>query len=251
MTMRVVVVDDERLARQRLKRLLTGMGIAEFAGEAADGASAVACIAATKPDVVLLDVQMPEQDGFDVVRRLTTPRPLVIFVTAYDEFAVDAFEVHAVDYLLKPVSRERLLAALVRAGERLARPVDLQAALAALLDQVVPTRAIERLPVRSQGRIDLVEVSSVDWIEAANNYAILHCGRRTHILRDTLSRLEQRLDAARFVRIHRSTIVRIDRIVRLDVAMRGDYDVTLNDGTHLTLSRTHRARLERALGRAL
>jgi two-component system LytT family response regulator len=249
--MRVVVVDDERLARQRLKRLVAAAGIADVVGEAADGASAVACIEATKPDVVLLDVQMPEQDGFAVVRQLRPPQPLVIFVTAYDEFAVAAFEVHAVDYLLKPVSRERLLAALGRAQERIARPADLHAALAALLDHLGTTRTIERLPVRSQGHIDLVDVASVDWIEAANNHAILHIGRRTHILRDTLTRLEERLDGARFVRIHRSTIVQIDRIVRLDVAFRGDYDVTLTDGTRLSLSRTHRARLEHALGRPL
>ena len=251
MTLRVVVVDDERLARQRLKRLLAAAGNADVVGEAADGASAVACIEATKPDVVLLDVQMPEQDGFAVVRRLGSPPPVVIFVTAYDEFAVKAFEVHAVDYLLKPVSAERLQAALTRAQEWLARPADLRAALAALLDHLGTTHAIDRLLVRSQGRIELVDVASVDWIEAANNYAILHIGKRTHILRDTLSRLEERLDGAHFVRIHRSTIVQIDRIVRLEVALRGDYDVTLTDGTQLTLSRTHRARLEHALGRPL
>ena len=251
MTMRLVVVDDERVARERLQRLVAASGLADVVGEAADGTSAVTCIEATRPDVVLLDVQMPEQDGLAVVRRLRAPRPLVIFVTAYDKFAVDAFEVHAVDYLLKPVSRERLLDALTRAQERLARPADLQVALATLLDHLAPSRTVERLLVRSQGRIDLVDVATVDWIEAASNYAILHIGRRTNILRDTLGHLEERLDTARFVRIHRSTIVQIDRIARLDVALRGDYDVTLNDGTRLTLSRTHRARLEHALGRPL
>jgi len=248
--MRVAVVDDERLARRRLRRLVSALPGVEVVAEAADGPSAVDCIQTARPDVVLLDVQMPEHDGFTVLRSLAPPLPLVIFVTAHDEFAVDAFDVHAVDYLLKPISRERLLAALGRARERLARPSEMQAALAALRELTRRlTHAVHRLPVRSEGRIDLVDVAAIDWIEAADNYVVIHTGRRTHILRETLSGLERRLDPRTFVRIHRSTIVRVDRIVRLMVALRGDYDVVLADGATLTLSRTHRARLEQALGR--
>ena len=251
-TLRVAVVDDERLARRRLKRLLAGADDTEVVAEAGDGLRAVTCIETAKPDVVFLDVQMPEQDGFAVVRQLTPPKPLIVFLTAFDEFALQAFEIHAVDYLLKPVSRDRLLAALARARERLARPADLQAALAALLDHVErEPRRIERLPVRSQGGVDLVDVARIDWIEAADNYLVIHSGRHTYILRDTLSHLERELDPTRFVRIHRSIVVQVDRIVRLDVASRGDYDVTLVDGTRLTLSRTARARLESALGRPI
>jgi two-component system LytT family response regulator len=250
---RVFVVDDEPLARRRLRRLLQRIDDVELAGEARDGRSAPAAIASAKPDLVLLDVQMPERDGFGVLAALEPPRPMVVFVTAFDAFALQAFDVHAVDYLLKPVSEERLARAIARARERLAgRPGDQDRALAALLEHVArPRRWIERLPIRSQGRVEIVNVAAIDWIEAADNYAIVHVGRRTHVLRETIARLESSLDPAAFARIHRSTIVRLDRIRRLDVALRGDYDVTLADGTTLTLSRTYRASLERALGRKL
>ncbi len=250
--MRVVVVDDEPLARRRLKRLLAGSGLAAVAAEAGDGLTAVTCINEIRPDVVLLDVQMPEVDGFGVVARLTKPAPLVIFLTAFDRYAIQAFEVHAIDYLLKPVSRERLADALAHARERLQSRRDgrhgRDASLAALVETLSARQSIvTRLPVRSDGRVELVDVTTIDWIEAADNYVVLHASGRTHVLRETLSRLEQRLRPEEFVRIHRSTIVRLDRVVRLDSASRGDYDVTLRDGTRLTLSRTCRAKLERAV----
>jgi two-component system LytT family response regulator len=249
MKLRVVVVDDEPLARQRLKRLLAGSALATVVGEAGDGLTAVARIDHTHPDVVLLDVEMPELDGFEVVAQLARPRPLVIFLTAFDRYALQAFEIHAIDYLLKPVSRERLADALAHARERQAsRSDDRDAALASAIESLSARRSkITRLPVRSEGRVELVDVSTIDWIEAANNYVVLHAGGKTHVLRETLARLEQRLSAEDFVRIHRSTIVRLDRVVRLDSASRGDYDVTLRDGTRLTLSRTCRSRLERAV----
>lgn len=238
MTIRVVVVDDEPIARRRLKRLLGAIGGIELVGEAGDGRGAQEVLERTLPDLVLLDIQMPEGDGLAVMRRVQPPRPLVVFVTAFDSFAVQAFDVQAVDYLLKPVSENRLAAALDRVRERMGargpRPM---------------RRWIERLPVRHDGRIDLVPVADIDWIEAADNYAIVHAGRRSHILRETLTRLEAQLDPSRFARVHRSTIVRVDRIVQLDVALRGDYDLTLRDGTRLVLSRTFRRRLARTLGR--
>lgn len=254
--LRVVVVDDEPIARRRLKRLLSRLEDVVVAGEARDGASAPAAIVDAKPDVVLLDVQMPERDGFAVVAALPRPRPLIVFVTAFDAFALQAFDVHAVDYLLKPVSEAQLARAIDRARERLvasraARAID-ESALAALLAHVAsPRRYLTRLPVRSPGRVDLVDVASIDWIEAADNYVILHAGARTHILRETMTQLERELDPARFARIHRSTLVALDRVRRLDVATRGDYVVTLADGTRLTLSRRYRESFERAIGRQL
>jgi two-component system LytT family response regulator len=238
-----MVVDDEPLARRRLKRLLSGLRGVSVTAEAGDGPTALARIQQTSPDLVLLDVQMPEMDGLAVSRRLRPPRPLVVFVTAFDAFAVQAFDVQAVDYLLKPVSETRLAAAIERVRDRLAAPPAGRTESAG--------RAIDRLPIRSEGRVDLVAVADIDWLEAADNYVVVHCGRTTHVLRDTLSRLEADLPAAAFVRIHRSTIVRIDRIVRCDVATRGDYRVTLADGTALALSRTFTPRLERAIGRKL
>jgi len=249
MRMRIVIVDDEPLARRRLKRLLAGSGGVTITGEAGDGLSAVTCINDLRPDVVLLDVQMPELDGFGVVGRLVRPAPLIIFLTAFDRYAIQAFEVHAIDYLLKPVSRDRLADALIHARERLtSRDGHPDTNLTALMESLARRRsAATRLPVRSDGRVELVDVTTIDWIEAADNYVVLHTGRRTHVLRETLSRLEERLDPEQFVRIHRSAIVRLDRVVRLESASRGDYDVTLRDGTRLTLSRTCRSRLEKAV----
>jgi two-component system LytT family response regulator len=248
--MRLVIVDDEPLARRRLKRLVAASDAGTIAGEAGDGLTAVACINSLRPDVVLLDVQMPELDGFGVVGRLTRPAPLVIFLTAFDRYAIQAFEIHAIDYLLKPVSRERLGDALAHARERLeSREARDESGLAALLDSLsTPHTAINRLPVRSDGRVELVDPAAIDWIEAADNYVVLHAGGRTHVLRETLAHLEAHLSPEEFVRIHRSTIVRLDRVARLDSALRGDYDVTLRDGTRLKLSRTCRPRLERAIG---
>jgi two-component system LytT family response regulator len=195
---------------------------------------------------------MPGLDGVEAARRLPPPRPAIVFVTAFDHYAVQAFELHAVDYLLKPVARERLQESLDRVRDRRRRAAGDDAALAALLaDALTPRRWLTRVPVRSAGRVDLVDVAAIDWIEAANNYVVLHAGGRTHILRGTLAVLESELDPGRFLRIHRSAVVAIDRIVRLTAETRGDYSVLLRDGTTLSLSRTHRAKLEHALGRRL
>ena len=252
MTLRVVVVDDEPIARRRVRRLLGGIGGVEVVGEAGDGDAAVARVASTRPDLVLLDIEMPGPDGLEVARRLSPTRPIVVFLTAHERYAVQAFEVHAVGYLLKPVSRERLAAVIDRARIDAARGAVAADGLAAALDEVARHRAaIRRLPVRTHGRVELVDEDAIDWIAAADNYAVLHCGRRAHLIRDTLARLERTLDPARFLRIHRSAIVHLDRIDRLEPVGRGDYRVVLRDGSRLSLSRTHRARLERVLGRRL
>src|SRR5262245_3694106 len=196
----------------------------DVVAEAGDGASAADLVAAARPHLVLLDVQMPGRDGFEVAAALPDPKPALVFVTAFDRHAVRAFEIHAVDYLLKPVSRERLSEAISRARERLQSRSASPAALTALIAHALSRRRyLERLPVRSQGRIDLIDVRTIDWLGAADNYVSIHCGRRTHLLRETLANLERLLDPATFVRIHRSTMVRIDQVARLDAMLRGDY----------------------------
>jgi len=253
MTLRTVLVDDEPLARRRLRRLLANLGGVEIVGEAGDGERAVEVVRTTRPDLLLLDVQMPELDGVGVVRRLKLPRPLVIFVTAFETFAVEAFDLHAVDYVLKPVSRERLSAALERAhGRHAAGAAEGSGDRSALAEDVVRRPPwLERLPVRLGGQVRLVDVSTIDWIEAADNYVVVHAGRETHVLRETLAHLSASLDPALFARIHRSTVVRIDRVVRLQTTQRGDYAATLADGTTRVLSRTFRTAFEQAIGRRL
>lgn len=253
MTLRVAIVDDEPIARRRVRRLLAGLEGVEVVAEAGDGGAALEGVTRTRPDLVLLDVEMPGADGLTVARRLPPPRPLVAFLTAHDRYAVPAFDVRAVGYLLKPVSRERLAVVLERAREQLALVRSAGGSgLAVALDEAARrSRALRRVPVRSGGRVELVDVAAIDWIESAGNYVVLHAGRRAHVLRETMTALDAALDARAFVRIHRSAIVQLDRVDRLEPAGRGDYRVVLRDGTELSLSRTHRARLECMLGRSL
>jgi len=255
MTLRTLIVDDEPVARRRMRRLLRADRDVEIVGESGDGAEAVEAIRASVPDLVLLDVQMPELDGFGVVRALTPEQmPEIIFVTAHDRYAVRAFEVHALDYLLKPVDPERLAAALARARTRLVerRKATLDPRLLALLEDLASGRRyLTRLPVKSEGRVLVVDLDDVDWIGAADNYVTLHVGREQHLVRETMGRLERELDPDRFVRIHRSAIVQIDRIAELRPDFHGEFAVRLRDGTTLTLSRTYRAKVEAALGREL
>ena len=252
--LRVLIVDDEPVARRRIRRLLRADRDVDVVGEAADGAAAVQAIAEKQPDLVFLDVQMPELDGFGVLKRLApASAPGVVFVTAFDQYALRAFEVHAVDYLLKPFTRERLLDAVARvresrqAGERRADP-----RLAALLEELTERpRFLRRLPARAGSRIVLIDAGEIDWLQAADNYVLVHSGGREYLMRETLTRLEGELDPHEFVRIHRSVLVRFDRIGDLVPTVHGDYRVTLKNGVHLTLSRTYRDRVERALKRAL
>lgn len=224
----VLIVDDEGPARRRLWRLLAAMPGVRVVGEAATGIEALARTRDLRPDLVLLDIQMPELDGFGVATKLAF-RPLVVFVTAFAEFALRAYDVPAVDYVLKPVARERLARAIDRAR--------------ALRDAGSPAVFPSLLPVRSQGRIDLVDVGRIDWLEAADNYVVVHAGRQNFVARGTLTDFESQLDPKVFARIHRGAIVRIDRVVTVEVAGRGDYVAILADGSRLPVSRTRRHRL--------
>jgi two-component system, LytTR family, response regulator len=249
MTIRVLIVDDEAVARRRMKRLLGDEPDVTIVGECADGASAVETILAEHPDLVLLDVQMPELDGFEVVNALPeADLPAILFVTAHDVYALRAFDVHAIDYLLKPFTRERFRTALARARERLSRR-DHHAGLAALAASLRERpKYLSRVPVRINGKIVLVDLAAVDWLEAADNYVKLHASTHEYLMRETLASLETQLDPNRFVRIHRSAIVQIDRIAELHPATHGDFDVVLRTGTRLTLSRTWRDRVKQAIG---
>jgi two-component system LytT family response regulator len=251
-TLRALIVDDELVARRRIRRLLGPEPGVTIAGECADGASALKAIAAERPDLVFLDVQMPELDGFEVVKAVPPSElPAIVFVTAFDRYALRAFDVHAIDYLLKPFTRERFRTALARAQSRLERR-GRHEGLAALIEELrARPRYLERVAVRGAGRIVLVDLTSIDWLEAADNYIRLHVGTREYLMRETLSTLEKQLDPDRFARIHRSVIVQIDRVAALHPATHGDFEVRLRDGTRLMLSRTWRERLERALGRPL
>jgi two-component system LytT family response regulator len=237
--MRVLIVDDEPLACERLRTLLSGEPDIEIAGECHDGASALAAIRRLAPDLVFLDVQMPEMDGFAVLRALDR-MPAVIFVTAFDQFAIQAFEVHALDYLLKPFDRERFQKALARA-----RRGDLDARLRGLIEELRGRKQYtDRLVVRSGGRVLFLRVEELDYIESAGNYVRLHSGSEQYLYRETMARLESSLDPAKFARIHRSTIVNVDRVKELHPMFRGDYAVVLRDGRELTLAKSYRDRLK-------
>jgi two-component system LytT family response regulator len=247
---RTLIVDDEPVARRRIRRLLKSEPDVEVVGECGDGREAIDTIRSLAPDLVFLDVQMPEADGFEVLGAIGTPLPAVIFVTAFDQYALTAFEVHALDYLLKPFNRQRFEQAVKRAREHLERRTD-DRLLNLLKDLRPPVRRLTRFVVRSEGRLRLVDVGQVDWIEAADNYARLHVGKTTHLVRETMSRLALELDPEKFVRIHRSTIVRLDRIRELVPAFHGDLVVVLHDGTRLDMSRGYRQPVEALLGRPL
>jgi two-component system, LytTR family, response regulator len=246
-TLRVLIVDDEPMARRRLRRLLSSESDVRVVGEAADGATALAAIARAKPDITFLDVQMPELDGFEVLQSIDARElPAIIFVTAYDRYALRAFEVHAIDYLLKPFTRDRFRLALTRARERLTRRRGER--VAALLEHLTASRHYPtRVAVRTGNRFVVVEFANVDWVEAADNYVSLHVADREYLLRETLASLERQLDPDRFARVHRSALVQIDRIVELHPATHGDVDLVLRGGVRLTLTRTFRERVERLI----
>lgn len=251
-TLKVMLVDDEPLARGKLRRLLADATEVEIVGEAGSAEEARDKLQELRPDLLFLDIQMPGQDGFALLESLPAhDLPAVVFVTAYDEHAVRAFEVSALDYLLKPFDRERLELALERAREALARRdgVGLDEQLRSMLQELRGEQPfLDRFVVRSVGRIVFVRAADVDWIEAAGNYVRLRIGKESHLLRETMSSLETRLDPRVFARIHRSTIVNIDRIKELNHIFHGDYSVLLKDGTRLTLSRGYREQFERIVG---
>lgn len=232
---RTLIVDDEPLARKNLALLLRRDPAIELLGECGGGLDAVTEIGSKHPDLVFLDVQMPECDGFDVLELLgTSTPPAIVFVTAYDEYALRAFEAGVLDYLLKPFDDARFERALARAKERIA------------FSRSLP-RMPGRLIIKSTGYVSFVKVSEIDWIEAADYYACLHVGNKTHLMRRSITDLEQDLGEAEFCRIHRSTIVNLERVQGLKLNKDGEYDVLLKDGTHLRLSRGYRKALQSRL----
>lgn len=253
MKIRTLIVDDEPLARERLSKLLEQEADIEVVGEAASGPEALKAIQELSPGLVFLDVQMPELDGFGVLARLTTePKPAVIFVTAHDQFALRAFEVHAVDYLLKPFDRERFHTALRRALTHIRSQSsgELNQRLSALLSDLKPEpKTAERIAIKSGGKVLFLKIEEIDWIEAADNYVSLHVGNESHLHRETLSALESQLPSGKFLRISRSTIVQVERIKELHPLFHGEYTVVLRNGARLTLSRSYRDKLHQWMGK--
>jgi two-component system, LytTR family, response regulator len=241
-SLRLLIVDDEPLIRTGIRNGLASVKDIEIIGECDSGGQAIESILSQQPDLVLLDVQMPDCSGLEVVRQVGAQRmPAVVFVTAYDQYAVKAFELNAVDYLLKPFDDDRLRSAIQRARARLAGQSQtlLSQQLQALLEAKDRSRP-DRLVVRNGERFEFVPVESVDWIESANNYVQLHCGPKDYLLGETLISLEKRLDPGRFLRIHRGRIVNVSRIIAVHPMLSGTYEMELRNGTRLTTGRQYR-----------
>jgi two-component system LytT family response regulator len=250
-----LVVDDETLARRRLARLLRREPDVEIVGECRDGAEAVAVIEAEHPDLVFLDVQMPELDGFEVLDALDLARPpVVVFVTAYDQYALRAFDANALDYLLKPFEDERFQETLRRAREYLEGQRtrgDQATRLRALVEARRAERPfLTRIAVRAQGRVVFLPVGDIEWLEAADNYVRLHTGAGAFLIRETMAAVETRLDPGQFLRIHRSAIVNLNRITEVQPWFHGEHVVVLRHGTRLRSSRTYAPELKRMLRNA-
>jgi two-component system, LytTR family, response regulator len=250
---RTLVVDDEPLARERLTNLLSAEPDIEVVGQCRDGEEAATAIVDHTPDLVFLDVQMPSMNGFEVIDAVGSEKmPLVIFVTAYDQHALKAFQVRALDYLLKPFDRERFQEALQRARTYIQRDEtgDIGRRLLALVKDLRRDQPkTDRLVVKSGGRLFFLRTDEIDWIEAAGNYVRLHVGPVSHLLRETMNAIESRLDPEKFFRIHRSRIVNMERIQEMQPWLNGEYAVLLRTGTRLTLSRGYREKLQDRLAR--
>jgi two-component system, LytTR family, response regulator len=256
---RVLIVDDEPLGREGIRLQLAKDPVFEVIGESANGESALRDIAELGPDLLFLDVQMPRVNGFELLRKIPDGRlPMVVFITAFDQYAVPAFEVHALDYLLKPLNATRFKETLerIKTSFRERRQLATTQRLSLLLEelqlagkQAGTPQYPDRLAIRTTENIYFVPVADIDWIEATDYYATLHTGKQTHLIRESLNSLEARLEPTRFLRIHRSTIVCVDRIKSLKRQEEGGYDVILHDGTRLKLSRSYRAVLQSLLGK--
>jgi len=248
MPLTVLLVDDEPLAREGLRILLASDPDIGVIHDAKNGFEAIAAIRELRPDLVFLDVQMPEMDGFEAVREIGADEmPAVVFVTAHDQYAIRAFEINAIDYLLKPVTGERFAKALARVKERRGSKgeEDTSRQILSLLETIAsPTRFLKRLAVRTAGKTVLVDVADIDWIEAAENYVQLHTGRGGHLLHVTMNTLEKSLDPAIFLRIHRSVIVNVTRIRELQPVMHGEYAITLASGARLQSGRNYSEKLK-------
>ena len=256
MLMRALIVDDEPPARDRLRRMLAESDTVEIVGEAEDGAQAVEMIEALSPDLVLLDIQMPGLDGFEVIEALEDP-PLVIFVTAYDEYAIRAFEINALDYLLKPFSRERLKKAIRRAREALEEGRKLGAStaegfatrLGPLMESLAAQgRYLARLAVRDRERIRVLDVGEVDWISIEREPVVVHAGDQVYTVRRTMAELESRLDPEQFFRAHRSAIVNLSSVREIIPWFKGSHKLRLTTGAEVELSRAQARALRRILG---
>jgi two-component system, LytTR family, response regulator len=253
MKIRTLIVDDEAHARARLRHSLQAEADFEIVGECANGREAVEAVRGDKPDLVFLDIQMPRLTGFDVCAQLDdggVPLPFIIFCTAYDQYALRAFEVHAIDYLLKPFDRDRLKQALDHARIRLqqTQPVATDPKLADLLaDLKAGLKEPDRLVLKTDGRVIFVRAEAIDWLESDGNYVRIHCGSQAHYVRETLSNLEAQLPTDKFMRVSRSALVNLDRVQEFQPLFYGDYTVILQTGAKLTLSRNYRDRLEKLL----
>jgi len=257
MKIKTLIVDDEAIARDRVRRFLNAENDIEILGECRNGREAVAAIKKLQPDLVFLDIQMPQLDGFATLAALDPAHlPAVVFVTAFDQYAIQAFAIHALDYLLKPFNHERFRQSLTHIRKQFNRGEsgslgNVDSRLLSLLEGMRQTgvkgtapKYAQRLVIKTTGRIYFLKTEDLDWIEACGNYVTLHVGAETHLLRETLSHLESRLDPARFLRIHRSHLVQLDRIKELTPLFNGDYNVRLHSGAEVTLSRTYRDRLQ-------
>lgn len=249
---RVLIVDDEPIAREGVRVQLLKYADVIVSGEAANGLEAVAAIRKLVPDIVFLDVQMPGMSGFEVLEALGTRNlPAIVLVTAYDKYALQAFEINAIDYLLKPFDAERFARAFERARRELekTRAAAINQRLQTLLETVLPQKKfLDRMVVKASGRIFFLPVAEIDWIEAADNYARLHVGRESHLIRETLSSLESRLNPELFLRIRHSAIVNITHIRELHPLFKGEYEILLQNGAKLVTSRRYRGKIATLLG---
>jgi two-component system LytT family response regulator len=252
---RVAIADDEPLARERLTSLLDGRDGYSIVATCVDGPEALAAVTDNEIDLLFLDVQMPGLDGFQMLESIgSAPLPMIVFVTAYDEYALRAFEVSALDYLLKPFDLERFEMTLARVEERVANTEqrELSGQLREFLRTLSATPSlprVSRFAVRANGEIHFVKAEDVDWIDADGNYVALHACGRVHLVRDTIKSLEDRLDPEKFMRVHRSAIINVEKLRKLQPYFHGEYVITLQDGTTLTSSRTYSERLRALLAR--
>lgn len=252
---RVCIIDDEPIACRRIQRLLKDDSEIEIVQICNDGEEAVDAIQQFHPDLIFLDVQMPGMDGFEVLKSLKSESiPHVIFVTAYDRYAIQAFEVHALDYLLKPFDRKRFEQAVHRSKAQIhqSQQKSNNSELVALLKEMKnQPHHLERLVVKNQGRVFFLKTDEIDWIEAQGKHVSIHAGKEIHIVREAMNNLEAELDPKKFARIHKSTIVNIDRIKQLQPLVHGDFRVILRDSTVLTISRRYRQKIDELLGKSL
>ncbi|MDP1677357.1 MAG: LytTR family DNA-binding domain-containing protein [Bacteroidota bacterium] len=251
---RAIIIDDEPLARDKVKLFAAGEPDIEVVDTCSNGHEAIASFNKFKPDLLFLDIQMPEINGFEVLQQLPV-LPGIIFITAYDEFALRAFEFHALDYLLKPYDRERFQKSVIHARSALRSRTETETTteqIKLLLHSIQQhSDKLERLIVKTNGRIIFLRIEEIDWMEAAGNYVKLHVGNESHLIRETMNGLEHQLNPQKFIRIHRSTIINIEKIKELEPYFNGEYKVVLNNSTQLILSRNYRENFTNVLGKPL